>query len=77
MKRIQTILQPAELKFLRDEKRSIIKGFRRVRRDDNFASIPQDGYKSWLTWRLIALIEKIDVRSCQDINVLLAWKKSK
>lgn len=73
MKKIKTILTQEERAFLKTEKKSIIRGFKKVMRQDVRNQLAGDEYKNWMTWRLIAMIEKVDQRSVCDINVLQRW----
>lgn len=75
MKKIKTILTQEERAFLKTEKKSIIRGFKKVMRQDVRNQLAGDEYKNWMTWRLIAMIEKVDQRSVCDINILQRWLK--
>lgn len=77
MSQLRTILTEEEKKFFRDEKRSIIKGFRRQMQWEIDSNVAPDRYKNWLTWRLIAMIEKIDERATMNFNTLLRVKCKK
>lgn len=76
MKKIKTILTQEERAFLKTEKKSIIRGFKKVMQESGARNqLAGDEYKNWMTWRLIAMIEKVDQRSVCDINILQRWLK--